>query len=389
MTQKTVLSIGAGFPQIDFIKSLKEKGHYVIAIGKGRNSEEAINLCDEFSEVNTHDEEEVVQWVNKSERKIDAVGSYSGGQAIKTLQVVNKVLGLATAIPDELMVGMDKFSQQQLLEKYKLSTIESWGVKEIKNNTNLIDNLNKFIVKPTVGRGSSGIEIVNQAELLKAINNNKYSEQTIVQEFREGVEYRLLALVQKGELKLMAPVIRDSYEGTVFLGRLSYDDQHTDRIENYFMDFIRKSGVQNIILKADILVSANNIDMIEMDIGVGGGTYYKQFLSKLFNYDLNSEYINLILNEPVSKASKPSVEWLMDYVYNLSGKPLELDLKEIKEFLNPIVGENKIIKNLLNPEKSGAFNSNADFMVTVIHKNKSISNTELNRLLNEKIFING
>ncbi len=29
MKQKTILSIGAGFPQIDFIKSLKEKGHDV------------------------------------------------------------------------------------------------------------------------------------------------------------------------------------------------------------------------------------------------------------------------------------------------------------------------------------------------------------------------
>ena|SRR5690554_2861361 len=389
MKQKTVLSIGAGHPQIDFIRSLKEKGHYVIAIGKGRNSEEAISLCDEFIELDTHNEMEVINWLESSNKKIDAVGSYAGGQAIRTLQVVNKTLNHSTAIPLELMVGMDKFSQQELYEKYNLSTIQSWNVQRIKNQPNIIGNLNKFILKPTVGRGSSGVEIVNQEELLSIINSNQYGGETIVQEFREGIEYRLLALIQKGELKFIAPVIRASYEGTVFLGRLSYDGKYTDRIEEYFMKFIKECNLQDVILKADILISAENIDMIEMDIGVGGGTYYKQYLSKLFNYDINSEYINLILQEKVSKAELPSENWIMDYIYNLTGKPITVDLKKISDFITPIIGENQIIKNLLNPEKKGEFSSNAHFIFTVIHKNNTISNHELNRLVNEKIFQNG
>ncbi|WCO01139.1 ATP-grasp domain-containing protein [Psychroserpens ponticola] len=389
MKQKVILSIGAGYPQIDFIKSLKDKGHYVVAIGKGRNSEKAIQLCDEFAEVNTHNEAEVLNWIQSFSKKIDAVGSYSGGQAIRTLQVVNKALNLHTEIPTELMVGMDKFSQQELYEKYRLTTIASWNIKEITQNLNIIDGVNKFIVKPTVGRGSSGVEIVNKNDLISAINENKYGDETIVQEFREGLEYRVLALVQNGELKLLAPVVRDSYEGTVFLGRLSYDDKHSKRIEDYFMNFIKECGVQDVILKADILVSAENIDMIEMDIGVGGGTYYKQYLSKLFDYDLNSEYINLILKEQVSKANMPSESRLMDYVYNLSGKPIEINVIEIEKTLEPILGEHKILKNLLSPEKSGKFQSNADFIFTVIHKNKDLTNVELNKIVNEKLFKNG
>ena len=272
MKQKTVLSIGAGFPQIDFIKSLKDMGLYVIAIGKGRNAEKAIDLCDEFIELNTHCEDEVLSWLKNYSKKIDAVGSYAGGKAIRTLQVVNDALELHTSIPKELMVGMDKFSQQKLYEKYTLTSISSWDMKNISNDPTLIDNINKFIVKPAIGRGSSGVEVIDRNELLVAINESKYGGESIIQEFREGLEYRVLVLIQKGTLKLLAPVVRNSFHNTVFLGRLSYDDKNTKRIEDYFMSFINKCNIQNVILKADILVSSNHIDMIEMDIGVGGGT---------------------------------------------------------------------------------------------------------------------
>ena len=126
MLKRTVLSIGSGLPQVDFIKALKQRNFEVVSIGKGRNSEEAICLSDDFVEVDTHDASAVIDWLRSYKRDIHAVGSFAGGMAIGTLQKAVKELNLIPNVPDELMVGMDKFSQQDLYERYNLSSIKSF-----------------------------------------------------------------------------------------------------------------------------------------------------------------------------------------------------------------------------------------------------------------------
>jgi hypothetical protein len=389
MSKRTVLSIGSGLPQLDFIKALKKRNFEVVSIGKGRNSDEAIFLSDDFIEVDTHDETAVINWLRSYKRDIHAVGSFAGGMAIGTLQKAVKELELIPNIPDALMVGMDKFSQQHLYEKYNLSSIKSLSFKEIKDDVTLIAGIKQFIVKPIIGRGSEGVSVVNKDELLRLISTSLFDSSTIVQEFREGVEYRVLILVQNGELKLLAPVIRESYHDTFFLGRLRFSDHHETRIRSYFTSFFRSVNLQDCILKADVLVSPNNIDMIEMDIGVGGGIYYKKYISELFSYDLINQYINLIVNEPVLSSRPPKHGKIMDYIYNTTGKSFKYDVSFISNQLNSIIGKHLILTNLLKPEDTGNMMSNADFILTIIHEKREVSNYELNSFINKNIFING
>lgn len=69
---------------------------------------------------------------------------------------------------------------------------------------------------------------------------------------------------------------------TAFLGVLKYSGEHRELLENFIKKFIQKTNIVNTIMKADIIVSPEkDIHVIEMDIGVGGGTYYKEFVSEL------------------------------------------------------------------------------------------------------------
>ncbi len=385
---KNILSIGAGLPQLDFIKALKKRNYSVIAIGKGRNADEVIALCDDFAEVDTHNLNEAIQWALRYPKKIDAVGSFAGGNAIGTLQEICRALNLPTRIPDHLMVGMDKFSQQALYEKYGLTTIKSWTAKEILNNKQEPRSIEHFIIKPVIGRGSSGVNIVNSSTLLNMVDKGEIDASTIIQEFRKGEEYRVSVLVQGGEIKLLAPILRVSFDKTFFLGRLSYSSRYFERIEEYFINFIDRCRLTDVILKADVLISDKHIDMIEMDIGVGGGTYYKQYISALFNYDFINQYINLITQSEVEKATLPEVKWVMDYIYNKTGKPFSYNIEYVSQRLDTIIGKHKIIQNLLQPEKTGKLKTNADFIFTVIHQNEQVNNRELNEYLNSTIFSN-
>lgn len=383
---KLVVSVGAGYPQYPFIYALKEKGYQVAAFGKGRNDENAVKLCDYFKEIDTGNHIEAIDWLKQLPIEVSAVGSFAGGIAINTLHEISRAFNLPTSIPKPLSVGMDKFSQQKLYEKYNLNSIKTFRVSEFIKTPLLANGIDEFIIKPSIGRGSAGVCKVTLKELKKLIFEKAISETDMIQEFRSGEEYRMLIIVQDNELKLLAPIKRQSFHGSFLLGRLSYVDDHLIKIKDYVIKMIDNLKLKDVIIKADILVSEENIDMIEMDIGVGGGVYYKTFISYLFNYNITDEYINLITGNEVAQAKTSEHKVLMDYVYNLSGKPITYDKLNCNQLLNNILGENIIVPNLLCPGKTGNFKSNADFIFCVIHQKSKLTNLEINDFVNKKIF---
>lgn len=382
--EKTILSIGAGYPQEEFAGAIKERNYKLISIGKGKNSQYVISKSDIFAAVDTHSFEDVDKWISENNIHFDAAGSFAGGGAILTLQKINEKYNMPTRIPNDLMVGMDKFSQADLYEKYNLTSIKSWNASELKT---VPEDVDEFVVKPAVGRGSVGVEFIKRDELVKRLSNGTIPEDYIIQVFRKGVEYRMLLIAQKGEIKLLAPVKRHSFRETSFLGRLECCTEDFDRIREYCEKMIKDMKISNAIIKFDILVSAAHIDMIEMDISVGGGIYFKRYIEKLFEWDIINKYIDLILDIPIEVAHISNPYLVMDYIYNETGKPFSLDKEALESMLvKRIKNRFKVVYNKFNPWETGKFGSNADFICTVIHDDRSINNEEISDLLNQQLF---
>ena len=324
---KTILSVGAGYPQEKFSDAIKARGYNLISIGKGKNSEHVISLSDQFAEVDTHSYEDVDKWINENRIHFDAVGSLAGGGAILTLQKINQKYGLPTQIPSDLMVGMDKFSQAALYEKYNLTSIKSWTVSELKE---VPDDIDEFVVKPSVGRGSVGVEFISRKELVEKISQHSIPEDYIIQVFRKGIEYRMMSIVQNSQVKLLAPIKRDSYKETTFLGRLSCATDDLQRLQDYSINMVKAMGIKNSVIKYDVLVSEHHIDMIEMDISVGGGIYFQKYISMLFECDIINRYIDLIIDVPIESEYIKNHDYVMDYVYNETGNPLAFNLDSLE-----------------------------------------------------------
>lgn len=381
---KTVLSVGAGYPQEEFADAIKARGYKLISIGKGKNSEHVISVSDVFAEVDTHSFEDVDKWICENNIHFDAVGSFAGGGAIITLQRINKKYAMPTQVPDDLMVGMDKFSQADLYEKYNLTSIKSWTVSELKE---VPEDIEEFVVKPAVGRGSVGVEFVSRDELISKLSQHSIPNDYIIQVFRKGVEFRMLLIVQRGDIKLLAPVKRRSFRETSFLGRLSCSTEELPRIQQYCEKMICDMNIVNGIIKFDILVSNLHIDMIEMDISVGGGIYFKRYIEKLFEWDIINKYIDLILDKPLDEAHIANPNLVMDYVYNETGKPFVMGDNELEATLKSYIkGDIKVVYNKFEPWKTGKRGSNADFICTIIHDDANVSNEALNDLLNQQLF---
>lgn len=387
-TDNLIVSIGAGNTQFPFIKALKEEGYAVAAFGKGRNDLKAIKLCDYFSEIDTSDSGEAIKWLKELGVNIVGAGSFAGGRAINTLHNINREFNLPTKVPSSLSVGMDKFEQQKLYEKYELTSIKTFSFKEVKNNLDSVNGIQEFIIKPSIGRGSAGVSKVNINELHKIIKDNDFLETDMIQELKDGEEYRTLIIIQDKEVKLLAPIKRESFNGTFLLGRLRYVSDQVIQIENFVNKMVKSLNLKDSIIKVDIIVNEESVNIIEMDIGVGGGIYFKTYVSHLFDYDITTEYINLIIGKEVSRAKKNGKKIVMDYVYNLSGEPIIYDEYLCKKSLKDLLDSKEIIivPNLLYPGRKGKIDTNADFIFCVIHDNDTYNNLDLNKFVNEKLF---
>lgn len=370
--KEVIVSIGMGPGQLDFISRLKDLGYTIIAFGKGKNSKRAMDLCDYIAEIDTRDFYGAVKWIDSLPVKVIAVGSFAGGAAVTTVQKIANYYNVCTAVPDELVVGSDKIKQQKLYVKYGLSSIRTWKIKEINKNSILDSDVNNFILKPAVGRGSEGILFLDKNELVE--NMGLLNEEDIIQEVREGDEYRCVIIVQNGEVKLLAPIIRKSYRNTVFLGILSYSQKHYERLFDFMTHFIIDSKINNSIIKADIIVSEKSIDVIEMDIGVGGGSYYKTFVSRIYDRNLMDEYIKLVYGMEVQPFKVKFPMLTMEYVYNHNNTPVYYDVEECQKFYEQKFGKCEIQVNKLHPETKGGYASNSDFIFTVMHENQSKEN---------------
>lgn len=363
-----VLSIGMGPGQLEFIRRLKDLGFKVAGFGKGKNSPEAEALLDYKAELDTSDFESAKNWVDSLGVAITAVGSFAGGRAVATTQRLANYYKAPTAVPDFLLAGTDKIEQQKLYVKYGLSTIPTWRASELTPEDVWAAADADFIIKPSVGRGSEGITIVSRAELEDAVRRNAMHADTVIQGVRIGREYRCLILIQDHAIKLLAPILRKSYRDTVFLGVLKYSEQDLDRLKAFVGAFVEKTGIRSAVIKADIIVSERNIDVIEMDIGVGGGTYFKKFISRLYGTDIMDEYIGLITGKKLSDFQVKYGNLRMDYVFNRFPLPIEYDLETCRRVLTEKLGKCELQINVLHPETKGGYQSNADFIFTVMYE---------------------
>ncbi|RTR05355.1 ATP-grasp domain-containing protein [Halomonas nitroreducens] len=381
MTNQLVVSVGAGCAQRKFIEKLKAHEYKVAAFGRGRNDPYAVSLCDYFEEIDTSNGAEAVSWIKSLGERVLGAGSFSGGGAIDTLQYIDRAFSLCTQIPGNLSVGIDKKEQQKLYKKIKAGHIETFYGDEFKDLTVKVKKDKMYIVKPVVGRGSLGVYTLSGKEVLEKINEQGLPG-CVVQEYVEGKEYRVLLLVHNRTIKTLCPIRRESAAGSCLLGRLSFDMTAEALLNHYFKSLLSKMNVENSIVKADVLVHEGTVKLIEMDIGVGGGVYFVKYASEVQGFDIVDDYIGLITGGEVRNhmGLRKRGELVMDYVYHDYGDNVLLQDSLIKKMSDMLGGCSIQFNPLLKNKVGGRPQKNSDFIFCVIHNNRHLSNSDVNRL---------
>ncbi|MDO5341875.1 MAG: ATP-grasp domain-containing protein [Bacteroidia bacterium] len=195
-----IVVLGVAGPQTDFIKLLKEKGHYVVGMSY-RKEGVGLSFVDEFCEINITDKEAILKFVEDND--IDVVYSVGSDLAMPSVGYVNDRTGRGGFVTEEIALTMqDKSKFRKFLSENKIQTIKYRASKTIND----LDEWDCFpaIVKPTDSQGQRGVNVANNREELKACFEEAYkhskSQTVIVEQYIDGKEISVNGYMYEGEL---------------------------------------------------------------------------------------------------------------------------------------------------------------------------------------------
>jgi|SRR5690554_501435 len=211
MKRKSILILGTGNAQTDFIKYCKLEGfetHACSYKAEGRGIQEA----DFFKVINITDIDSISDYASKN--NIGLIYSTGSDLAMPTVTKASKSLGLPCFIqPETAVICNNKTLLRDALKALPNFSVESLNIKTESD----LNQWEKFpaIVKPADSQGQRGIRVVKyEKELLPAFANAKSYSLTntaIIEEYIEGFEISINLYILNGEIELLFVTERISF----------------------------------------------------------------------------------------------------------------------------------------------------------------------------------
>ncbi len=210
--KKVILILGAGIMQIPAITKAKEKGWYV-AVADADDRAAGRPLADRFDRVDLKDEEGMVRLAKilKSETGLDGVFT-AGTDFSATVAKVAEVCGLPGIPYETALNASNKARMRSVFSRRAIPSPSFFEcTRELFQNEKTIEQIVHAVefpavVKPVDNMGARGIRRVDTVDelvpaLSEAIRSSK-SGTAIVEEYMDGAEYSLDALIYNGEITL-------------------------------------------------------------------------------------------------------------------------------------------------------------------------------------------
>lgn len=301
---KRLLILGAGPFQVSGIRTAVALGYHVITVDN-QPANIGHQYAHESFDCSTTDISAVIQLAQQS--KIDAVCTFSSDVAVPTVAAVASALDLPGPPfhAAEIMSSKDKFRSFQ--REAGLSFPDFVSGTEHKTLVRDAQRLRFPVVcKPVDTSGSRGVMRVDaydpitlRAALSEAASYSR-SGRLCVEEFVDGVEVGGDAFFLHGKLALSV-VTHKHMEKFLVRGHslpTNLTPNHEKRVVNEISAACHRLGYRNGPLNFDVIVSTENITILEMSAR-NGGNGIPCVVRRATNVDLEAMTILAALKEPL------------------------------------------------------------------------------------------
>ncbi|MDR1903520.1 MAG: ATP-grasp domain-containing protein [Treponema sp.] len=275
-----ILILGAGIMQGPLIRIAKEMGLETVVVDGDPNAP-CVSLADHFEPIDLKDKD----GIEALARTLQAGGGLSGVMTAgtdfsSTVAWVAERLGLP-GIPYE--VSLDASDKERMRRRFREAGVPSPKFLVVKDFEGKAPPKLPFpfpvVVKPVDNMGSRGCRRVdNPADLITALPDAlKFSRsgRVIVEEYMDGPEFSVDAIVYQGEITICGLADRHIFFPPYFIemGHTmpTYGSPNTEKILNVFKEGIKALGITNGAAKGDIKLSSGGPMIGEIAARLSGG----------------------------------------------------------------------------------------------------------------------
>ena len=311
-----ILILGAGVMQIPAIKKAKEMGLFVIC-ADGNSEAEGKELCDLFYAVDLKDKNGLLELAEKFHNKHTLHGVFTAGTDFSSsVSWITEKLGLP-GIPYQ--VALNATDKYRMRCCFKESNVPSPGFIEFSEGMDIEEKISDLsfplVVKPVDSMGSRGVQKVSSLEELKdcvftSIKHSRTSR-AIIEEFIDGEEFSLDALVIDGNVKVYGFADREIQFPPFFveMGHTipsSISKENMESVIDVFTQGVKALGINYGCAKGDMKLTKKGPVIGEIAARLSGGFMSGWTYPYSSEIDLTKGGIELSLGQPVTIDKKPA-----------------------------------------------------------------------------------
>jgi biotin carboxylase len=316
--QKTIMILGAGTMQIPALTTAKKKGWRVIAMD-GNPRASGASLADIFEPVDLKDTEELLRRARFYRETQGLDGVFTAGTDFSVaVACIAEALGLPGIPVEAARNATDKSRMRELFARSGVP-----GPRFLSCAAGELDRLSLFpgtfpaVVKPVDNMGARGVQMVRGPGEIKSACEKalKFSRsgRVIVEEFIQGPEFSVDAIVYKGRIHACGIADRHIFFPPFFveLGHTfpSKAPQNVlADIEDVFRRGIEALGIDNGAAKGDIFHDGNGAVAGEIAARLSGGYMSGWTCPYAFGVDITGAAMNIAMGLPPGDLS-PRRAW--------------------------------------------------------------------------------
>ena len=285
-TKKTIFILGAGFMQIPAIEAARELGLRVI-LSDGNPRAPAAHLADVFVSIDLKDSDALVDFALKQKQRdgLDAVFTAATDFSFAVAKIA-EACALPGHSPESARNASDKIRMRSCFQKALVPSPAFLEVHERDFSQNFsqiqasLPIAYPLVVKPVDNMGSRGCRLVqNIEELYTAVEQAllySKSKRAILEEYMDGDEFSIDALVYEGEVYITGFADRHIFYPPYFVEMghtmptaLSREKQ--EEIISVFKKGVKALGLSHGAAKGDIKYTKEGCKIGEIAARLSGG----------------------------------------------------------------------------------------------------------------------
>jgi len=311
---KTLLIISGGIEAVPGIQLAKEMGLYVV-VSDGNPNAPGFEYADDAIVASTYDVKETVQKAkqyHETVRKIDGVMCIASDVPLTVASVATE-LELPGIPMTSAELAMDKMSMKLKFSKDGIPIPDFMQIEDYNQLNEIVDDWGyPIVIKPVDSRGARGVlRLTDKVDLEWAWNHSKENSPTgrvMVEKYLEGPQVSTESIMIDGECYTVGFSDRN-YE---YLEKYApYIIENGGDLPSYLKDDIQESvkdligeaalsmGIENGIVKGDIVVHNNKPYVIELAARLSGGYFCTHEIPMNTGVDLVGNAIKMAIGEKV------------------------------------------------------------------------------------------